>query len=122
MTGIASLGESSEELNKACIRGDLEEVKRLVEMGADINERDAMGMAPILYAAREEHVEVLQWLMRCLAERAKENSVSDFVAMNGGDLDAAPKEGQTIEEIPIDKWACFVTRVLSPHTGRHAND
>lgn len=47
---------------KAVMQGDLETVKRLIELGEDVNQK-SLGMAPIHYAARYNKVEVLKELI-----------------------------------------------------------
>lgn len=47
---------------KAVMQGDLETVKKLIELGEDVNQK-SLGMAPIHFAARYNKVEVLKTLI-----------------------------------------------------------
>ena len=53
-----------EKLHFAASDGDLEEVRRLVEEGFDVNAFDeALSLTPLHYAVREEHLEVAEYLI-----------------------------------------------------------
>lgn len=43
--------EGISDLMRQCARGDLVEVKRLLESGADLNEKNENGHTPIMFAA-----------------------------------------------------------------------
>ncbi len=60
----------------ACTSGNLDVVRFLISVGADINVRDGTGVNPITYAALDEHYHLLQPL----------------IAM-GADIHAEDKEG-----------------------------
>ncbi|WP_318344256.1 ankyrin repeat domain-containing protein [Flagellimonas baculiformis] len=47
---------------KAVMQGDVETVKKLIELGEDVNQK-SLGMAPIHFAARYNKAEVLQVLI-----------------------------------------------------------
>ncbi|WP_228237230.1 ankyrin repeat domain-containing protein [Allomuricauda sp. M10] len=47
---------------KAVMKGDVETVKKLIELGEDVNQK-SLGRAPIHYAARYNRAEVLQVLI-----------------------------------------------------------
>ncbi|AEM71107.1 ankyrin repeat protein [Allomuricauda ruestringensis DSM 13258] len=47
---------------KAVMQGDVDTVKKLIELGEDVNQK-SLGKAPIHYAARYNKVEVLQVLI-----------------------------------------------------------
>jgi FOG: Ankyrin repeat len=47
---------------KAVMQGDVETVKKLIELGEDVNQK-SLGRAPIHYAARYNRAEVLQVLI-----------------------------------------------------------
>ncbi|XP_026292639.1 ankyrin-1-like [Frankliniella occidentalis] len=55
-------GERRPPLGEAARRGDLEAVKRLVELGADRDARDAEGRTPAQLAADGGHTQVAEWL------------------------------------------------------------
>ncbi|KAE8737004.1 hypothetical protein FOCC_FOCC017538 [Frankliniella occidentalis] len=55
-------GERRPPLGEAAHRGDLEAVRRLVELGADRDALDAEGRTPAQLAAKEGHTEVAEWL------------------------------------------------------------
>ncbi|AWX45358.1 hypothetical protein HME9304_02371 [Flagellimonas maritima] len=55
----------SVELNsfcKAIVQGDTETVKKLIELGEDVNQK-SLGMAPIHYAARYNKPEIMEMLI-----------------------------------------------------------
>lgn len=47
---------------KAVMKGDVETVKKLIELGEDVNQK-SLGMAPVHYAARYNKADVLQVLI-----------------------------------------------------------
>ncbi len=55
----------SAEINsfcKAIVQGDVETVKKLIELGEDVNQK-SLGMAPIHFAARYNQTEILELLI-----------------------------------------------------------
>lgn len=57
--------EVSVEINsfcKAIVKGDVETVKKLIELGEDVNQK-SLGMAPIHFAARYNQTEILELLI-----------------------------------------------------------
>ena len=65
LLGISGLLETgaSWNLHDPAHRGDVEEVRRCIEEGADPNERDSYGRTPLHYAAYYGHVEVVRVLL-----------------------------------------------------------
>lgn len=60
-----NLTEVSVEINsfcKAIVKGDFETVKKLIELGEDVNQK-SLGMAPIHFAARYNQTEILELLI-----------------------------------------------------------
>lgn len=47
---------------KAIMKGDVETVKKLIELGADVNEK-SVGLTPAMFAARYNKAEILQLLI-----------------------------------------------------------
>lgn len=47
---------------KAIMKGDIDTVKKLIELGEDVNQK-SMGMAPIHFAARYNKTEILELLI-----------------------------------------------------------
>ena len=57
--------EEAFKLSPLCasiVKGDLETVKKLVELGVDINEK-SKGMTPVMYAARYNKADILKYLI-----------------------------------------------------------
>ncbi len=50
-------------LCKSIVKGDIETVKKLIELGVNINEK-SNGMTPAMYAARFNKVEILKLLVK----------------------------------------------------------
>jgi ankyrin repeat protein len=62
-TNVSELTKST--VNPFCIsiaKGDIETVKKLLELGADVNEK-SNGMTPVMYAAKFNRVEILKLLV-----------------------------------------------------------
>jgi len=47
---------------KAIVRGDIDTVKKLIELGEDVNQK-SLGMTPAIFAARYNKVEILELLI-----------------------------------------------------------
>lgn len=59
----ANEGSAESTLHDAAWRGDLKEVTRLIETGADVNWRDSIGETALFGAAAWGHVEVVRYLL-----------------------------------------------------------
>ncbi|MGB3149553.1 MAG: ankyrin repeat domain-containing protein [Maribacter sp.] len=59
-TGVTEVELSS--FCKAVMQGDIDMVKRMIELGEDVNKK-SLGMTPVMYAARYNKAEVLQILI-----------------------------------------------------------
>jgi ankyrin repeat protein len=66
----ANDGSAESLLHEAAWRGDLEEVTRLVDGGADVNWRDSIGETALFGAAAWGHVEVVRHLVDFLLTSA----------------------------------------------------
>ena len=56
------------------VKGDIETVKKLIELGVDVNEK-SNGMTPVMYAAKFNKVEILKFLVAHGAELNKKSDV-----------------------------------------------
>lgn len=66
---------------KAILQGDLETVKKLIELGEDVNKK-SLGMTPAMFAARYNKAEILQLLIE-----------------NGADLSVKNDKGYTAKKL-----------------------
>jgi len=73
------------------VKGDLETVKKLIELGADVNSK-SNGLTPAMYAAKFNRVDILKFLVE---QGAKLDKKSDkgFTALKYAELSNA-KEAQ----------------------------
>ena len=55
---------------RAIMQGDIDTVKRLIELGADVNKK-SLGMTPVIFAARYNKAEVLKLLISNGADLTK---------------------------------------------------
>ncbi len=55
---------SISDLHGAARRGDLEELKRLVEGGHDVNQRDRWETTPLMFAAQKGHTDCVKFLLQ----------------------------------------------------------
>ncbi|MEL6304773.1 MAG: ankyrin repeat domain-containing protein [Bacteroidota bacterium] len=71
---------------KAVIRGDIETVKKLIDLGEDVNQK-SLGKTPVHFAARYNRVEVLELLLanganvRTLCDKGR--SAMDYAKLSG---------------------------------------
>jgi len=65
---------------KAIVKGDLDTVKKLIELGENVNQK-SLGMTPVMYAAKYNKVEILELLID-----------------NGADLNVKSKKGWTAKK------------------------
>uniref|UniRef100_UPI00404B6400 ankyrin repeat domain-containing protein n=1 Tax=Gelidibacter sp. TaxID=2018083 RepID=UPI00404B6400 len=80
-TNVSELTKSS--VNPFCIsivKGDIETVKKLIELGTDVNEK-SNGMTPVMYAAKFNRVDILKLLVE-----------------NGAKLNLKSEKGYTAEK------------------------
>jgi ankyrin repeat protein len=69
-----SCATTSESLKKVVISGELLDVKRLIEKGADVNAKDNEGITALMYAVAFEHPEMVKLLIDAGADvNAKDN-------------------------------------------------
>ncbi|HMB62216.1 MAG TPA: ankyrin repeat domain-containing protein [Eudoraea sp.] len=86
------------ELNsfcKAIMQGDYDTVKRMIELGEDVNQK-SLGMSPAIFAARYNKAEILQLLIEHGADlRAKDDK--GFTAKKHAELSNATEALAVIE-------------------------
>ena len=78
------------------IKGDFETVKKLVNLGVDINEK-SIGMTPAMYAARYNKVDILKYLIGRGAE-LKTKSDKGLTAMKYAEISKANGAITVIEQ------------------------
>lgn len=94
-----SVTETYDKPNALCmsiVKGDLEMVEKLIELGADINERSA-GMTPVIYAARYNKVEILKLLISKGADLKKKCN-RGMTAINHAEIAKATDTKELIEK------------------------
>ena len=73
-------------LIEATIEGNVEEVRSLLENGADVNTQDDKGWTPLMFAAKSQDVEMAKLLMENGADneiRNDERNKAIWIAKNG---------------------------------------
>jgi len=53
----------NDQICKASLAGDMNEVKRLMFKGSDIDTKDSLGWTPLLYACNNNHMEIVKLLL-----------------------------------------------------------
>ena len=80
-----------EELGEAAARGDLEQVKRLLDKGANVIAHNREGATPLMRAAEKGHLDVVKLLLRKGAPvngKSSDNVTPLMYAARGGNLKA----------------------------------
>lgn len=78
-------------------KGDFETVKKLIELGTDINEK-SNGMTPAMYAARYNRTEILKLLISKGVD-LKEKSHQGITALKYAELSNANEAAEIIKEV-----------------------
>jgi len=60
--------EKDKKLLEASLKGQLEEVKLLIEVGADVNVKDEFGYTPLMEASTNDQIEVIKLLIESGAD------------------------------------------------------
>ncbi len=84
-------------LHEAAKKGDLNQVERLIEAGADINEADAVGRTPLHWAAEQGHAAVARLLIE-----------------KGAKVDTKERKGHYYRRTPLHLAAEDYSRCLGP--------
>ncbi|MFO0754572.1 MAG: ankyrin repeat domain-containing protein [Thermodesulfovibrionales bacterium] len=101
-------------------RGDLEEVKKLLAEGADVNCRDTIGWTPLIKAAWMGHLHVVRYLLEQGAEIDRQNDfgytalmsaissghhpVVHYLLERGADVSLKDKYGKTVIDYLFEYW------------------
>ncbi|SFS67172.1 Ankyrin repeat-containing protein [Zhouia amylolytica] len=82
----------------AIVNGDVETVKKLIELGADVNQKSSNGMTPAMFAARYNRCEILQLLIAKGADLKVKDSKFGRTALKYAELSKATKAHKIIKE------------------------
>ena len=82
---------------KAILKGDIETVKKLIELGEDVNQK-SLGMTPAMFAARYNKAEILELLIQ-----------------NGANLSTKSDNGYTAKKLAKLSKASEALAVLEGH-------
>ncbi len=82
---------------KAILQGDIETVKKLIELGEDVNQK-SLGMTPAMFAARYNKAEILELLIQ-----------------NGANLSTKSDKGYTAKKLAKLSKASEALAVLEGH-------
>ena len=72
----------------AIAKGDYDTVKKLIELGADVNSR-SRGLTPLMYAAKFNRVEITKLLLSKGADTSAKDSRLDFTAFKYAEISNA---------------------------------
>ncbi|THD66331.1 ankyrin repeat domain-containing protein [Robertkochia marina] len=78
----------------AIAKGDIEMVKKLIDLGADVNAR-SRGMTPLMYAAKYNRVEIINLLLKNGADKDLKDSRLKITAIKYAELSNA-KEAKKV--------------------------
>lgn len=132
--------EASYRLIEASIKGDLQQMKELLEDGADINVFGDEGLTPLLFAAKNGHISCVNLLvfrkarinLASCPERVSathyasigpSRQLLEFLISNGGKVNAHDETGQTPLHYACHRGGSFIVATLLSHGADiHAND
>jgi len=82
----------------AIVKGDFDTVKKLIELGSDVNEYSA-GMTPLMYAARYNKVDIIKLLIENGA-KIKAKNKKGYTAMKFAEISNAKDAMALLKELP----------------------
>ncbi len=97
-TILMEIGFDKSPLHLSVVKGDLETVQKLLQMGADVNQK-WNGMTPAMYAARHNRVEILNVLIANganLKQKCDKGHTASYYAKHSGAKDATALIAQTL--------------------------
>ena len=98
---LLGFGDINDDLLTAARRGELTQVKALVDKGADINTKTAYGVTPLYAAAMNGHAEVVKFL----AEKGADVNVRDTFYKGTAISIAAQKKHAEVVKVMLDHGA-----------------
>lgn len=93
---IASVVTETDTFCTLIKQGNFEAVKGMIEAGADVNKK-SIGMTPLMYAARQNRVEIVKLLIANGAE-LKVKSSKGFTALKYAEMSKAHDAAQIISD------------------------
>ncbi|MCF6349084.1 MAG: ankyrin repeat domain-containing protein [Flavobacteriaceae bacterium] len=93
---IASVVTETDTFCTLIKQGNLEAVKDMIKAGADVNKK-SIGMTPLMYAARQNRVEIVKLLIANGAE-LKVKSNKGFTALKYAEMSKAHETAQIISD------------------------
>lgn len=81
----------------AIVKGDFETVKKLIDMGADVNAK-SNGLTPLMYAAKFNRVEILNLLIEKGVNLKAKDSKKGYTALKFAELSNAIEAKQILEK------------------------
>lgn len=81
----------------AIVKGDFETVKKLIDMGADINAK-SNGLTPLMYAAKYNRIEILNLLIEKGVNLKAKDSKKGFTALKFAELSNATEAKKVLEK------------------------
>ncbi len=111
----SSVGKFDAELIEAVGKRTLDEIKKLLAQGADVNARDTMGVSPLHFAAARGDKEIAEHL---ISKGANVNAVDNI--WKNTPLHTAARFGRSnIIEVLVSKGADLNAKYISGHTPLH---
>jgi ankyrin repeat protein len=127
----------NEKLIKAAREGDIEEVKQLLDNGANVDARDFIGRVPLMLASANGHVEMVRLLLEWKADvdakdedgdnalaRAAWGGHAEIVQLllaRGVDVHVKDKDGDTALDLAADEGHTEVVDLLEQHDKNNFN-
>jgi uncharacterized protein len=94
---LVAVYEGVSPLCIAISKGDVEATKKLIEYGADVNEK-SNGLTPLMYAARYNKVEILKILLSNGAD-LKAKDLKGFTALKYAELSNAKEAAILLKQV-----------------------
>ena len=97
------LQEAAEEFLKACMMGNLQIARLLMERVADKNVRDTRGYTALMLAATNDHEEIAQLLVEAGADKDSEDNIFDNTALMLAAMNGHEEIAQLLVQVGADK-------------------
>jgi len=124
----------SSPIHEGALMGNIETVKQAIAAGADVNEKDKLGLTPLHSAATEGHKEIAELLIveganvnekdkfgftpLCDAAVGGHMEVAELLLANGADVNAKNKDNRTPLDCAIEDNHPETADLLRKHGGK----